>query len=116
MALYYLDTSALVKRYAAETGTAWVTALIDPTAEHEITTIRLSGPELIAALALKVRIGQLAPEAAARASRNFRVDWQTRYLVVEVTPAVADRASGCCPGASGRSALARIALADLRLG
>ena len=50
MALYYLDTSALVKRYVREVGTAWVTALTDPRSGNTIATGRLTGPEAIAAL------------------------------------------------------------------
>ena len=30
MSNYYLDTSALVKRYIDETGSAWLRALVDP--------------------------------------------------------------------------------------
>ena len=31
LATCYLDTSALIKRYVAETGSEWVRALADPT-------------------------------------------------------------------------------------
>ncbi len=30
MSAYFFDSSALVKSYATETGTAWVTVLLDP--------------------------------------------------------------------------------------
>jgi hypothetical protein len=50
MTAYYLDTSALVKRYASECGTAWITALADPERGHDLYTVRLTGPEMIAAL------------------------------------------------------------------
>ena len=32
MTTYYLDTSALIKRYVQETGTDWVRTLVAPTA------------------------------------------------------------------------------------
>jgi hypothetical protein len=32
MAVYFFDSSALVKRYIAETGSGWVSGLTDPTA------------------------------------------------------------------------------------
>src|SRR5438067_7226753 len=50
MAAYYLDTSALVKRYTREHGSTW---LVSPTARragHDLYTVRLTGPEAIAAL------------------------------------------------------------------
>ena len=54
MASYYLDTSALVKCYALEAGTTWMNALREPDAGHTLYTVRLTGPELIAALSRAV--------------------------------------------------------------
>jgi uncharacterized protein len=34
MAVYFLDTSALVKRYISEAGSAWVFNLFDPAPLH----------------------------------------------------------------------------------
>ena len=89
MASYYLDTSALVKRYAREQGTAWVIGL---TRGHDVYTARVTGPELIAALTRKVRTGGLKGADATRAGQAFRRHWQGRYGIVEVTVALADRA------------------------
>ena len=58
MQAYYLDTSALIKRYAREEGTAWMTTLTDPVQAHDLYTVRLTGPEMIAALFRKTRTGQ----------------------------------------------------------
>lgn len=55
MAIYYLDTSALLKRYAAERGTAWMIALTTPAAGHRLYTLNLTYVETIAALSRKVR-------------------------------------------------------------
>ena len=41
MGAYYFDSSALVKRYAAETGSLWVRSLTDPEAGHNIFTAQL---------------------------------------------------------------------------
>ena len=92
MAAYYLDTSALVKRYARELGSAWVTSLTDPTVGNDSFTVRLTGPELIAALFRKVRSGEISLSEAARAAANFRADWQLQYQILEVSEVVADRA------------------------
>lgn len=92
MAAYYLDTSALAKVYAREAGTAWVTALVDPPAGHALYTVRLSGPEIVAALARKARTGELTPAEATRAIQAFRQDWAVWYRVLSVRPAVTDRA------------------------
>ncbi|MCZ7574883.1 MAG: type II toxin-antitoxin system VapC family toxin [Ardenticatenaceae bacterium] len=92
MAVYYFDTSALVKRYAQEAGTAWVMNLTDPAIGHDIYIVRITGPEMVAALFRKVRTGEITPADAARATANFRTDFRTQYQIVEVTPSVADRA------------------------
>ena len=65
MAAYYLDTSALVKRYAQEIGTARVLSWTDPAQAHALYTVRVAGPELVAALFRQVRIGQIT-QADAR--------------------------------------------------
>lgn len=36
MAAFFLDASALVKRYATETGTTWMTGLLDPAARNRL--------------------------------------------------------------------------------
>lgn len=92
MAVYYFDTSALVKRYAQELGTAWVINITDPTAGHDIYVARITGPEMIAALFRKVRTGEIAQADALRAAENFKVDFRWQYQIVELTPEVADRA------------------------
>ena len=92
MPAYYLDTSALVKCYAQEVGSGWVAALTDPSQGHTLYTVRLTGPELFAALTRKARTGELTIAEAASAIRAFRRVWRRRHRIVEVTAAVADRA------------------------
>ena len=92
MAVYYLDTSALVKRYAQERGTAWMLSLTHVAAEHDLYTVRVTGPEMIAALFRKARTGEVSPDEARRSAENFRADWQQQYQIVEVTTLVADGA------------------------
>lgn len=36
MAVYFLDSSALVKRYITEAGSAWVLRLFDPALNNEV--------------------------------------------------------------------------------
>jgi hypothetical protein len=92
MAVYYLDTSALAKRYVQEAGTAWVLDLTRAITGHDLYTVRVTGPEMIAALFRKSRTGDISLDEAIRLAANFRTDWQQRYLIVEVTAGVADQA------------------------
>ncbi len=45
MTAYYLDTSALVKRYVTERGSSWVEQLIAPD-EHDLYAGRLTATRL----------------------------------------------------------------------
>lgn len=51
MSYFLLDTSAIVKRYKTEDGTAWVEALTDSTAQNTIILSEISLAEVAAALA-----------------------------------------------------------------
>jgi len=91
VASYYVDTSALVKRYAQERGSSWIEALLTPH-RQDLYTVRITAVEMIAALARKARTGGTTPADASRGMRDFRQDWPHDYLILEVTPQVTDRA------------------------
>lgn len=55
MSHFYLDASAMVKRYSPETGSAWGKALTDPPAGHTIILGEITLAEVAAALAAKHR-------------------------------------------------------------
>src|SRR5438093_8963654 len=67
-------------------------SLTDPQQVHALYTIRLTGPEMIAALFRKARIGQISQADATKAAGNFRADWQYQYQIIEIRTDVADRA------------------------
>lgn len=92
MSHYYLDSSALVKRYVAEAGTGWVANLCATSAGHTLYTVRISGAEIVAALFLRVRTGTLAESDAQAAAAQFRADLRDRYQIVETTEQVVDLA------------------------
>ena len=92
MAHQYFDSSALVKRYVAEVGAAWVQGLCAPTAGHIIYTVRISGAEIVAALFRRLRVGAISITDAQAAAVQFRADFRNDYQIVEVTEALIDRA------------------------
>jgi predicted nucleic acid-binding protein len=85
VAAYFLDSSALVKRYVTETGTAWVTGLLDPAARHRLYVARITGVEVVAALTRKERGRHLSPTDATAAVSSFQHDYANRLRPVEVT-------------------------------
>ena len=50
MAVYFFDSSAIVKRYLNERGTAWVTGLADPATGNRVYVARIAGAEVISAM------------------------------------------------------------------
>lgn len=71
--IVYLDASALVKRYVAETGSAEVAALIE--GAEALGTGVVSRAEVAAALAKAARLGLVTREAAAKGLQVFAADW-----------------------------------------
>lgn len=80
----YLDASALVKRYVAETGSQAVSSLI--TKAHTIGTASISRAEVSAALGKAARMKVLSHTEAASALQVFTADWESliRLQITEV--------------------------------
>lgn len=81
----YLDTSALVKLYVREAGSAAVRAARDRT--EVLATSRLSYVEAHAAAARRAREGGLSQKASERFAQDLRRDWPC-YAVIEVSEIV----------------------------
>lgn len=93
MAAYFLDSSALVKRYARETGTAWVISLFRPAAANFIYAARITFVEVVAALTRRTRGGRLAPAATAKSLLRFRRSFAGKFVVVDVTASLVENAA-----------------------
>lgn len=96
MAVYFLDTSALVKRYVVETGSAWVTALCDPAAGEIIVISQAVLVEAVATLCRKARDGTISVQERDQSIAVFRRDVLRNYSVERVTTAVYTRAGDLC--------------------
>ncbi len=93
MAAYFLDTSAVVKRYVQETGTAWVQALAAPMVRHSLFVVRITLAETVAAITRRERGGSITPHDAATAVADFQLDFARQYRVVEVSPGLVAQAA-----------------------
>lgn len=93
MSDYYLDSSALVKRYLPEVGTAWVRTLTDPAAGNTISSAEITRVEVAAAFAARHR----SPSSITRRERDGAVRLLSRhctaeYGLVAASPGILDRA------------------------
>jgi predicted nucleic acid-binding protein len=81
VAAYYLDTSALVKQYVDEVGSAWIR---DQIASEAVVLIisQVLTVEMISAFNRRLREGSVTPDDYARMVTLFDNDLQTRYQIV----------------------------------
>ena len=91
--VYFLDSSALVKRYVAEVGTSWIQGLADPTSRNRLIIARITQVEVAGALARREREGSLDPDAISQVLDTLRHDLDTQYQVVELDPSIAEAAT-----------------------
>jgi predicted nucleic acid-binding protein len=92
VAVYFCDSSAIVKCYVQEQGSAWMVALLDAAAMHHLYLARITGVEVIAAVRRRARLGDIAAPDVAAALAQFRQDFAGLYRVIEITPALVTRA------------------------
>lgn len=85
MAIYFIDSSALVKRYISETGSAWVLGLFDPTLNNEVFIAVITSVEIIAAITRRSRSGSISITDATITRNQFKRDLQKDYQIVEIT-------------------------------
>jgi predicted nucleic acid-binding protein len=85
---YFLDNSALVKRYAVEFGTAWISGLCDPSNGHSLLIANVTLVEVAAALASKRRSGEISEEIYAQLMQDFVRDASAQYQVLGVNQEV----------------------------
>jgi len=89
---YYLDTSALGKRYVSEIGSIWIRALAAPTADHALVTARITMAEMYSVLARRKREGSVPAAACAIAVQAFTLHCETEYKFIELDLAIISRA------------------------
>ncbi|MDZ8138276.1 MAG: type II toxin-antitoxin system VapC family toxin [Nostoc sp. DedQUE04] len=85
MAVYFLDSSALVKRYISETGSVWVLGLFDPALNNEVFIAAITAVEIIAAITRRSRSGSISIIDATTTRNQFKIDLQKDYQIVEIT-------------------------------
>ena len=88
MAAYFFDSSAIVKRYVQETGTQWVSDIIDPLTGNEIYLARITGVEVVSALVRRERDGTISTQAVTIALAQFHKDFTGEYQLLNLSASV----------------------------
>ena len=78
---YFLDTSALAKRYHKENGSEYMDRILEQSGSRSLIS-NLSIVELESVLAIKMRTGQINQQSLEIARRRFRADLARQRLLV----------------------------------
>lgn len=94
MAVYFFDSSALVKRYLREPGSTWVGYLSDPKSGNKLYITKITGVEVIAALMRKVRdtTSPFSLHDAQAKIAEFRNDFEKQYELFSIDDPLIQRA------------------------
>ena len=81
---YFLDTSALVKRYVPEIGSEWILSITDPVTNSDLVISQITWVEVHSAFARRLRDGSLSAERFDLIVQKVREDFENEYRVIDV--------------------------------
>jgi len=86
---YYFDTSAVVKLYVSEAGSAWVERIVSQRDEngftHTIAFVKIGIVEAAAALTRRQRMGDITLSERNQLYTSFMRDSNRRYMTLSVS-------------------------------
>jgi len=94
MADYFLDSSAIVKRYVLEAGSDWIKSLVQAQSGHTLYIARITIVEVTAAVTRR----QHSAADAGVILGHFHRHLTQRYRVIELTPVLLNNASKIARG------------------
>lgn len=103
VAAYFLDSSALFKRYLSEIGTAWVQSLTAKASGNILLISRITSVEILSAIARRQREGSLTSEQTQTLRTIFQQHFTDQYEIVELAPTLTTLAGELCARQSLRA-------------
>ena len=96
MATYFLDTSAIIKRYIFEPGQAWIVSLCNPAQGHDLYISQAALGEVVAAICRRAREKSISIAERDRLITVFRQDSKQGYNIWPVTTDLYHAAGDLC--------------------
>jgi predicted nucleic acid-binding protein len=96
MATYFLDTSAIIKRYIFEQGQAWIFSLCNPAQGHDLYISQAALVEVVAAVCRRAREKSISMTERDRLISVFRQDSEQSYNIWPVTTDLYTSAGDLC--------------------
>ena len=88
MSEFFVDTSALAKRYIPEVGTSWVTQWIEPRANNIVVISSITTVEMVSVLMRREREGTISTIDRTSLQNDFLLHVEKQYVVVAVSKEV----------------------------
>ncbi|MBA4123151.1 MAG: type II toxin-antitoxin system VapC family toxin [Acidobacteria bacterium] len=83
--IFYADSSVLVKRHAAETGSTWFQNLLLPASNNSIITAKLSIVEVFSAFNRRKREAKISQIDYNDFAKDFSTISNNEYLILELS-------------------------------
>ena len=96
MGAYFLDTSAIVKRYLAEPGQSLLLEICNPKQGHDLYISQAALVEVVATICRKGHEKSITVEERDKVIATFRQDTREGYDIRAVTTEVYIRAGDLC--------------------
>ncbi|MCX7642907.1 MAG: type II toxin-antitoxin system VapC family toxin [Armatimonadetes bacterium] len=96
MSWFVFESSAIIKRYVAETGSQWVEEICDLSQGHQIVLCDLCITEVASALSRLQREGRLTTEERDRVYNDFLAHCRNEYVLVPITRQMLEEAGTLC--------------------
>ncbi len=85
MTRYFLDSSAIVKRYITESGSNWIQQLTAQSANHQLFLARITWVEVLSALSRRQREGFIDRPALIHIKDVFQIHVDRQYEILELS-------------------------------
>jgi predicted nucleic acid-binding protein len=85
MAAFFCDSSAIVKRYVAETGSVWLSAITNPVGGNRVYIARITFVEVVSAITRREKGGHISTNDADNARLLFEQDYLSEFRKVEIS-------------------------------
>jgi uncharacterized protein len=82
--IYFLDSSAIVKRYVPEKGTTWIQDLSDRQTRNQLFVAGITWVEVLSALARRRREGSFSESQIEQIRLVLKSHWNNQYRILEL--------------------------------
>ncbi len=93
MTTYYLDTSALIKRYINEVGSTWLRAQLNTQPQPSLIIVHLTIVEITSALTRRRRENILTSTEYQQIQNSFRSDCLNKYIIATTVGNIINQAN-----------------------